>query len=68
MRSVFEFVPVIADVISAHCPHTAARRDFMRACISEDWQEAKGMVQKACSLSPGCYVATKKIGSASSWS
>ena len=45
MRSVFEFVPVIADVISAHCPHSAARRDFMRACISEDWQEAKGMVQ-----------------------
>ncbi len=45
MRTIFQLVPVIADIIAAHCPHTVARRSFMRACIHEDWQEAKGMVQ-----------------------
>ena len=45
MRAIFQLVPVIADIIAAHCPHTIARRSFMRACIHEDWQEAKGMVQ-----------------------
>ena len=45
MRTTFQLAPVIADIIAAHCPHTVARRDFMRACIHEDWQEAKGMVQ-----------------------
>ena len=45
MRTTFQLAPVIADIIAAHCPHTVARRTFMRACIHEDWQEAKGMVQ-----------------------
>ena len=45
MRALFELVPVIADIISAHCPGTSARTDFVSACIREDWYEATSMVE-----------------------
>lgn len=45
MRAVFELAPVIADIISAHCPGTSARSDFVSACIREDWYEAKSMIE-----------------------
>jgi hypothetical protein len=45
VRAVFKLAPVIADIISAHCPGTSARERFMRACLSEHWGEAKSMVE-----------------------
>ena len=45
MNTVFELAPVIADIIAAHCPGTSAREWFLRACLSEHWEEAKSMVE-----------------------
>jgi hypothetical protein len=44
VRAVYELAPVIADIISSHCPGTSARERFLRACISTDWDEAKSMI------------------------
>jgi hypothetical protein len=44
MQIVYELVPVIGDVISAHCS-TSARQQFVRACLQGDWHEAKSMVE-----------------------
>jgi hypothetical protein len=44
LRSVYELVPVIADVIRAHCPGSA-RADFMQACLHGQWHEARSMVE-----------------------
>lgn len=44
MKAVYELAPVIADVISAHCPGTRARENFVRACLGGDWTEAKSMI------------------------
>jgi|SoiMethySBSTD1v2_1073268.scaffolds.fasta_scaffold145157_1 hypothetical protein len=41
---VFETVLVIGDIIAAHCPNTAARSEFIRACLSADWHEAASMI------------------------
>ena len=38
-------VPVIADVIVAHCPGTTARERFVRACVGGHWDEAQGMIE-----------------------
>ena len=45
VRPVFDLAPVIADIIGSHCPRTRARRDFLRACIKEDWEEVHAMVE-----------------------
>ena len=45
MRALFDLAPVIADIISAHCPGTSARSEFVAACIREDWDEAKSMIE-----------------------
>ena len=45
MQPVYELAPVIADVISAHCPGTAAREHFVRAYLGGHWHEAKSMVE-----------------------
>ena len=45
MQVVYELAPVIAEVISAHCPGTSARQVFIRACFRGDWAEAKSMVE-----------------------
>jgi hypothetical protein len=45
MRALFELAPVIADIISAHCPGTSARSEFVAACIREDWYEATSMIE-----------------------
>ena len=45
MQGVYELAPVIADVISAHCPGTTARERFVRACLGSHWDEAEGMVE-----------------------
>jgi hypothetical protein len=44
LRAVYELAPVIADIISSHCPATSARERFLRACISTDWDEATSMI------------------------
>jgi hypothetical protein len=44
LLAVYELVPVIADVIRAHCPGSA-RADFMQACMHGQWNEARSMVE-----------------------
>ena len=45
VQPVFDLAPVIADVISAHCPRTKVRESFMRACIGCEWFEVRSMVE-----------------------
>jgi hypothetical protein len=45
VQIVYELAPVIATIISAHCPGTRAREDFVRACVHADWFEAACMVE-----------------------
>jgi len=42
---LYEVVLVIGDIITAHCPHTAARSEFIRACLAADWHEAASMIE-----------------------
>jgi hypothetical protein len=44
LLAVYELVPIIGDVIRAHCPGSA-RADFMQACLRGQWHEAKSMVE-----------------------
>jgi len=45
MQTVYELAPVIADVISAHCPGTTARERFVCACLGGHWYEAESMIE-----------------------
>jgi hypothetical protein len=45
MQVVYELTPVIADVISAHCPGTTARERFVHACLRGGWDEARSMIE-----------------------
>jgi len=45
MQIVYELAPVIADIISAHCPGTGAREEFLRACVHGHWDEAAEMTE-----------------------
>ena len=45
MQAAYDLAPVIADVISAHCPGTSVRPTFIRACFLGDWEEAQSMVE-----------------------
>jgi hypothetical protein len=45
VQVVYELAPVIATIISAHCPGTRAREDFVRACVHGDWSEATCMIE-----------------------
>jgi hypothetical protein len=45
VQVVYELAPVIATIISAHCPGTRAREDFVRACVHGDWGEAACMIE-----------------------
>jgi hypothetical protein len=45
MQIIYELVPVIADVISAHCSGTHAREDFVRACVHGHWDDAAEMIE-----------------------
>jgi hypothetical protein len=44
MHAVYELTPVIAAIISGHCPGTRVREEFLSACIHSDWAEARVMV------------------------
>jgi len=35
----------VPDIIASHCPGTRARHDFVRACIGEDWDDVRAMVE-----------------------
>jgi hypothetical protein len=45
MQVVHELAPVIAEVISAHCPGTRARDQFMQACMHGEWTDATAMIE-----------------------
>jgi hypothetical protein len=45
MQIIYELVPVIADVISAHCSGTHEREDFVRACVHGHWDDAAEMIE-----------------------
>jgi hypothetical protein len=45
MQAIYELAPLIADIISAHCPGTRARDEFVRACLHGDWREVSEMVK-----------------------
>jgi hypothetical protein len=45
LQAIYELVPVIGDVIDAHCPGTGARADFIRVCVSGHWEEARSMIE-----------------------
>ena len=45
VQAIYEIAPVIADVIGAHCPNTAARDRFLAACLRGHWDEVRSMVE-----------------------
>jgi hypothetical protein len=45
MQVVYQLTPLIAAIISGHCPGTHAREEFVSACVRGDWAEAKVMVE-----------------------
>ena len=45
MQAVYQLVPVIADVIAAHCPRSSARARFIDACLKAQWNEATAMIE-----------------------
>jgi hypothetical protein len=45
MQIVYELAPVIAEIISAHCPGTRAREEFLRACVHGQWDEVREMAE-----------------------
>jgi len=46
MQVVLDFAPVIGTIISAHCPGTGAKEEFLRACcVHGHWDEARAMVE-----------------------
>lgn len=45
MQAIYEFTPIIAAIISRHCPGTRAREEFVSACLYSDWAEAHAMVE-----------------------
>jgi hypothetical protein len=45
MQMVLDLAPVIGTIISAHCPGTGAKEEFLRACVHGHWDEATAMVE-----------------------
>ena len=45
MAAIYALVPVIADVIDAHCRGSKARETFVSACINGHWDEAGAMIE-----------------------
>ena len=45
MQMVLDLAPVIGTIISAHCPGTGAKEEFLRACVYGHWGEASAMVE-----------------------
>jgi hypothetical protein len=45
MQAPYDLAPVIAAVISSHCPNSSVGRVFMHACFRGEWSEARSMVE-----------------------
>jgi hypothetical protein len=45
MQVIYKLVPVIADVISAHCSGKHAREDFVRARVHGHWDDAAEIIE-----------------------
>jgi hypothetical protein len=45
MQAIYALTPVVAEIISSHCPRSHARDDFMKACLYGDWSEVQAMVE-----------------------
>lgn len=45
MQVAYELARVIAEIISAHCPGTRARDEFVHACVYGQWDDAMEMVK-----------------------
>jgi hypothetical protein len=45
MQVVYELAPVITEIISAHCPGTRARDEFVHACVHGEWDDATAMIE-----------------------
>src|SRR5262249_37687833 len=45
LQAAYELVPIIADIIHAHCPGTNSPRLFVRACLGGHLVEAASMVE-----------------------
>ena len=45
MPLIYTLVPVIADVIDAHCRGSKARETFVSACLNGHWNEAGAMIE-----------------------
>jgi hypothetical protein len=45
MAAIYALVPVIADVIDAHCRGSKARETFVSACLNGHWDEAGAMIE-----------------------
>jgi hypothetical protein len=45
MQAIYALAPVVAQIISSHCPRTRARDDFVKACVHGDWTEVEAMVE-----------------------
>jgi hypothetical protein len=64
MQVAYELAPVIAEIISAHCPGTRARDEFVHACVYGQWDDAKEMIEGT--PSPGICEASRRPACASS--
>ena len=45
MQAIYALTPVVAEIISSHCPRSRARDDFVKACLFGEWGEVKAMVE-----------------------
>jgi hypothetical protein len=45
MRLLYQMTPVVASIISGHCPGTHAREEFVSACIRGDRIQMRFMVE-----------------------
>jgi hypothetical protein len=45
MQAPYDLAPVIAAVISSHCPNSSVGHVFMQACFRGQWSEARSMVE-----------------------
>jgi hypothetical protein len=62
VQVVYELTPVIAYIISAHCPGTRAREAFVQACIYGDWRKREKWSKECSPNHNGCAVGKMRAG------
>jgi hypothetical protein len=45
VQALYELVPIIANIIAAHCLGTGAREHFVHACLGADWEDTRAMIE-----------------------